>query len=75
LLNGSRAGVDLALEDQVDLVDVGAEEQERGERGGRDGVALGQRLGRVADRVEAVGDLACAGLGAAELGDAARRCR
>ena len=65
------AGLDLAADDQVDLVDVGAEEQERGQRRRGDRVALGQRLGRVADGVEAVGDLARAGLGAAELGDAA----
>jgi hypothetical protein len=48
------AGQDLAVDDQVDLVDVGAEEQESGQRGGGDGVALGQRLGRVADGIEAV---------------------
>ena len=54
----AHAGQDLAVDDQVDLVDVGAEEQEGGQRGRGDGVALGQRLGRVADRVEAVGDLA-----------------
>ena len=40
-----------------DLVEVGAEQQERGQAGGSDGVALGQRLGRVADRVQRVGDL------------------
>jgi hypothetical protein len=44
--------------DQVDLVDVGAEQQERGQRRRGDRVALGQGLGRVADGVEAVGDLA-----------------
>ena len=43
---------------RFDLVDVGGEQQERRQRGGRDRVALGERLGRVADRVEAVGDLA-----------------
>ena len=59
-----------AREDQVDLVDVGAEQQERGQRRRGDRVALRQGLRRVADRVEAVGDLAGAGLGPAELGDA-----
>ena len=42
----------------VDLVEVGAEEQEGGQRGRADRVALGQRLGGVADGVERVGDLA-----------------
>ena len=58
-------------QDQVDLVDVGAEEQERGERRRRDRVALGQRLGRVADGVQSVGDLPRATLRLRELGDAA----
>ena len=57
--------------DEVDLVDVGGEQEERGQRRGRDRIALGQGLRRVADRVEAVRDLARAGLGPAELGDAA----
>ena len=65
------SGRDLAADDQVDLVDVGAEQQERGERRRGDRVALGQGLRRVADGVEPVGDLAGAGLGPAELGDAA----
>ena len=34
------------------------EQHQRGERGGADRVALGHRLGRVADRVERVGDVA-----------------
>ena len=58
-------------EDQVDLVDVGAEQEEGRQRGRCDGVALGERLRRVADRVEAVGDLAGLLIGMAELGDAA----
>ena len=70
-LHAGGAGLDLVAQDQVDLVDVGGEQQERGQRGGRDRVALGERLGRVADGVEAVRDLAGTGLGAAELGDAA----
>ena len=45
-------GGDPAALDQVDLVEVRAEEQERGQRRGADRVALGQRLGRVADGVE-----------------------
>ena len=57
--------------DEVDLVDVGAEQQEGGQRRRGDRVALGQRLGRVADGVEPIGDLAGARLGPAELGDAA----
>ncbi len=65
------AGLDLVAQDQVDLVDVGGEEEEGGQGGRRDGVALGQSLGRVADSVEAVGDVPGACLGAAELGDAA----
>ena len=36
---------------------VGVEEHERGERRGADRVALRDRLGGVADRVELVGDL------------------
>jgi hypothetical protein len=38
------------------LLDVGAEEDERGEAGGGDGVALGDGLHGVADGVELVGD-------------------
>ena len=69
-LGARDAGGDAPALDDVDLVDVRREEQERGQRCRGDRVALGQRLGRVAHRVEAVGDLARAGLGAAELGDA-----
>ena len=36
----------------------GGEQHQRGERGGADRVTLGDRLGRVADRVERVGDVA-----------------
>ena len=70
-LRARHVGLDPPALDQVDLVDVGAEQQERGERCGGDRVALGQSLGRVADGVEAIGDLASALLGAAEFGDAA----
>ena len=70
-LGAGDAGLDAPALDDVDLVDVGGEQQERGQRRRGDRVALGQGLGRVADGVEAVGDLAGAGLGAAELGDAA----
>src|SRR5438445_364088 len=38
----------------------------------RMGVALGKRLGRVSDRVEAIGDLACLRLRVAELGNPTR---
>ena len=61
----------LATLDQVDLVDVGREEQECGQRRRGDRIALGQRLGRVADGVQSVGDLAGAASQPAELGDAA----
>ena len=59
-------------QDLGDLVEVGGEEQEGGESGGADRVALGQGLGRVADRVEGVGDVADALGRAGHLGDAAR---
>ena len=59
------------LQDEVDLVDVGAEQQERRQRRRGDGISLRQRLRRVADRVQSVGDLAGTRLGPAELGDAA----
>ena len=42
----------------VDFFQEGGEEQEGGQGGGADGVALGERLGGVADRVEGVGDFA-----------------
>src|SRR2546430_8059343 len=38
-----------------DLVQVRREQQERRERRGADGVALGERFGRVADGIEPVG--------------------
>src|SRR4029078_9899462 len=53
--------------DPVDLVDVGAEDEERGQAGARDRVALGNRLGGVAHRIQAVRDLARVRLGSAEL--------
>ena len=48
------------------------EEHERGERGRADRVALGDGLGRVADRVERVGDVADLLRHVGHLGDAAR---
>ena len=55
----------------LDLVEVGREQQERRQGGRADGVALGQRLGRVADAVEDVGDVADLFGRLGELGDAA----
>ena len=52
-------------------VRVRAEEDERGERGGADRVALRHGLRRVADRVERVGDRAHLGRQIGHLGDAA----
>ena len=49
----------------------GGEQHQRGERGGADRVALGDRLGRVADRVERVGDVADLLGQVRHLGDAA----
>ena len=49
----------------------GREQHQRGERGGADRVALGDRLGRVADRVERVGDVADVLRQLRHLGDAA----
>ena len=48
-------GRDLVDDDGADLFKVGGEEQEGRERGGADGVALGERLGGVAGGVELVG--------------------
>ena len=60
---GRRLVRELALE--------GGEQHQRGERGGADRVALGDRLGRVADRVERVGDVADVLGQVRHLGDAA----
>ena len=40
------------------VLGVGGEQHQRGQAGGADGIALGHRLGGVADRVQRVGDLA-----------------
>ena len=62
----------LLLQLEEELVAVGGEEHDRGEAGRRDRVALGDGLGRVADRVERVGDLVAHLLGqAGHLRDAA----
>src|SRR3990170_3506462 len=55
----------------LDLVQVGAEQEEGGQAGGGDGVALGERLGGVADGVQGVGDVTGALRGAGHLRDAA----
>ena len=55
----------------LEVVRVVGEQHERGEAGRADRVALGHRLGRVADRVERVGDLAHFLRQAGHLGDAA----
>ena len=53
------AGIGEAMRDDiVHALEVGGEEQEGGERGGADGVALGERLGGVAGGVQLVGLLA-----------------
>ena len=49
----------------------GGEQHQRGERGGADRVTLGHGLGRVADRVERVGDVADVLRQLRHLGDAA----
>ena len=49
----------------------GGEQHQRRERGGADRVALGHRLGRVADRVERIGDVAHVLGQLRHLGDAA----
>ena len=56
----------------VDPVGVRAEEDERGERGGADRVALRDGLRRVADGVERIGDRANLRRQVRHLGDAAR---
>ena len=53
------------------LLDERCEQHERGEHGGADRVALGDGLGRVADRVERVGDVADVLGQLGHLGDAA----
>ena len=50
---------------------IGREQHQRAEAGGADGIALGHRLGGVADRVERVGGLAHLGRQVGHLGDAA----
>ncbi len=57
---------------RVDPVRVGAEENERSERGRADRVALRDGLRRVADRVERIGDRAHLRRQVRHLGDAAR---
>ena len=62
---------DALLDEGVDVVGVGGEQHQRAEAGRADGVALGDRLGGVADRVERVGVVAHFLRQAGHLGDAA----
>ena len=59
------------LDEGVDVVGVGGKQHQRAEARRADGVALGDRLGGVADRVERVGVVAHFLRKAAHLGDAA----
>jgi hypothetical protein len=69
------AGSDSENVDQLaalfELVRVVGEQHQRGEAGRADRIALGDGLGRVADRVERVGDVADLLVEAGHLGDAA----
>ena len=60
-----------SLPGRLEVVRVVGEQHQRREARGADGVALGDRLGRVADRIERIGDVAHLLRQARHLGDAA----
>src|SRR5262249_54573208 len=55
---GQVNGETLDLGAGLDFVEIRREQEEGGQRGGADGVSLGERFGGVADAVEHVGDVA-----------------
>ncbi len=60
-----------AGDEEVEILVIGREQHQRAQPRGTDGVALGDRLGGVADRVERIGRLAHLFRQARHLGDAA----
>ena len=70
--SNGRVSAPCRLRLRVEPVGVRAEEDERGERGRADRVALRHGLRRVADRVERIGDRAHLRRQVGHLGDAAR---